>query len=304
MTICATILCRGIPGHRSNIMITTGRIVLLTTYIVLVLAKPASIFGQPKVAGSNQPLTPKQMAKYIDMTCPIKGSFSVHVKKVGGMVIDKDVTSTGADGRFCQSFGELVYCSKNNPTPNISCKMIDPLLPRYSSCNLSFSGFVTTDKDVNLAGWSFLNKSNSIYVTVYSCDRAYKMDSCRYWYQGSAITLFENAGLFSVDKKISGQASLCNLDQPAETEYQATLKAAKDYVSAAMDIKRGFWQKSCPSNSFVCTLGVTNLFLKASAEAKAILPVTYDANAKETMKFISKKYDPLMEAELKKILGK
>lgn len=243
-------------------------------------------------------LTPEQKAKRIDTTCPIKGKFSVRYKAVGGAVIDKDVSfDKGGEARYCRYISDLAYCNQNNPTPEIPCKYIDAILSP-SECPLMSSKSIPMSKDKSFGPWT-ISKNTNILFNVYVCDRAWKIDSCRYWNQETAVTIFKNQGLFSIDRNLGVKFSVCEIDQDAENEFQARLSKGKDAMIGLLQIKRKIWDGKCPAANKQCLAKVTEIAIKAQLEATKLIATNYDADAIKTMKHISSIYDPMVESATK-----
>lgn len=267
--------------------------------IVLVLILNCASFAQKTgpITLTPENASPEQKAKLVDMSCPIKDTFTVNYKKVGGAVVDKDYVSVTGTARYCQRVADLAFCNKNNPTPQVPCKLIDPLLPRFS-CPLTFQDTVSVTKNKGFGPWEVDNNTN-IFLKVFTCDRAYKMDSCRYWHQSAAVSKFKNAGLFSVERKTTAEFNACELDAQAEAAFQAKLPKEREKLAGLIQIKRGLWDAKCPKDNKQCRAKVTELGVKAQLEADQAFIYSFDGDAAATMKFITQKHDPIVDAAVK-----
>jgi hypothetical protein len=243
------------------------------------------------------PLTPEQKAAWVEMTCKIKSNWSFTAKKVGGAVIDSVNTVTKGEQRYCTRQDAFARCKTDNPTPDIPCKLVSPNYPART-CPLTHTGQVTKDKIVSAGLWDVSNTEQSITMDTFTCDRAHKMDSCRYHHEASAFTSFKNAGLVSVDRKITGHMAGCVLDEAAEAAYQKKLAKGVLDLNALLKIKRGIWESRCGSFNVACNAKANTLIRQAETEAWEQLPITYDGDGIATMKAITAKYDPIMAKEL------
>lgn len=268
---------------------------LLVLFLICVSAAAAQKTGPITLTPENA--SPEQRAKLVDMSCPIKDTFTVNYKKAGGAVADKDYIGVTGSGRYCQRVANLAFCNKNNPTPQIPCKLIDPLLPRFS-CPLKFQDTVSISKNKGFGPWEVESNTN-VFLKVFTCDRAYKMDSCKYWHQASAVSRFKNAGLFSVERKTTAEFNACELDAQAEAAFQAKLPKEREKLLSLLQIKRGLWDGKCPKDNKQCRAKVTELGVKASIEADQLFITSFDGDAAATMKFITQKHDPIVDSAVK-----
>jgi hypothetical protein len=281
-------------------LLTTLFYFMLDVGLILAQSSPPPPSGKTKPITEKE-LTPAQIAKRVDMTCPIKSKFTVNYKAVGGVVVDKDVTYVSGDVRYCLYESDLAYCHKNNPTPNIPCKLINRLAPRFT-CPVVSSNHVNVPKNKSFGPWE-VNASTNVLFELHLCSRAWHVDSCRYWHQEAAVTKFKNAGFFSVDRKTETKFTVCEVDQAAEAEFQARLKKSKAAMISLLEVKRKNWQDKCPTTSnstnFLCKGKIFALMNDAQFEATELLTYTYDTNLNETMITIAKKYDPLLNEVVK-----
>jgi hypothetical protein len=278
--------------------------VAVAALLMLLMAAPvaAQAPGPPPPPGpgvKTKPLTPQtdaDKAKIVAMTCKIKANWSFTTKKVGGAVVDSVSTVTKGETRYCMSQRDFLLCKTHNPTPDIPCKLISPMLPLGSSCLPATTTKVTQDKVVS-GLWDVLDKQQTITLDTFTCDRAYKMDSCRYHHENTAITSFKNAGIASVDRRITGWIAACRLDEAAEAAYQKKLAKGVLDLNALLQIKRGLWNARCKSN-VICRAKAAQLAKQAETEAWEQLPINHDGDGIATMKTISAKYDPIAAKEL------
>jgi len=250
--------------------------------------------------------SPKQLAQEVDKRCPIKDEWTVLFKKTGTFIKGSEFKQQSNDGRYCTSEQDQQQCQKYNPTPKAACKLIDPFLNagavRAQLCPVTFSDFIL-NKNVDmtvLGDWLGTNKSTSLYMTIYTCSRKYAMPSCRYHFQNAAITVYKDIeGIFTINKSTVGQLSGCQLDEAAETAFQVEVKKARPALDGLLAIKKTIYENKCANRGEKCKKQVGYIWEKSAWEAHGRFE-TFEANPGETMKYIAKIYDPLIEAEVNK----
>lgn len=208
---------------------------------------------------------------------------------------NSDHTFTTGGARFCRSKMALEKCLKVNPTPAQKCRLLVPEVARPGGCTPLPP---TTDEISNAQELGPLELGSTkikVQRQILRCDRQYKLTSCDYWNAGAQLKLVMNNGLLGQDTGYSGTITGCDVDKAAEQAFQARWNSAASYLNGMMTLKHGIWKNRCAGNA-VCLAKVRDFHIAALSEGIEKLTYPFDANGPETMKYLAKKYDPLVAA--------